>query len=119
MMALLRWHGAEEVEHRSVAFDTYRAAGGGYVRRCSGRCSASVAIVAGWCSGTWFLHAEGPAVTSRKRASLPPLPPGGQVDRLPPFGVILRAVPRYLSPRFHPSHEGRTEVAVDHLASVG
>jgi uncharacterized protein len=30
---LWMWHALEEVEHKAVAFDVYRAAGGGYVRR--------------------------------------------------------------------------------------
>lgn len=29
------WHAVEESEHKAVAFDVYRAAGGGYVRRAS------------------------------------------------------------------------------------
>jgi predicted metal-dependent hydrolase len=29
------WHALEEVEHKAVAFDVYRAAGGGYFRRVS------------------------------------------------------------------------------------
>ncbi len=29
------WHALEESEHKAVAFDVYRAAGGGYVRRAS------------------------------------------------------------------------------------
>lgn len=35
MRALWRWHAAEEVEHRAVAFDVYRAANGPYVERCA------------------------------------------------------------------------------------
>ncbi|MBL8954740.1 MAG: metal-dependent hydrolase [Myxococcaceae bacterium] len=31
---LWRWHSLEENEHKAVAFDVYRAAGGGYVERC-------------------------------------------------------------------------------------
>jgi predicted metal-dependent hydrolase len=31
--ALWRWHAVEETEHKAVAFDVYRAAGGGYVER--------------------------------------------------------------------------------------
>lgn len=31
--ALWRWHAAEETEHKSVAFDVYKAIGGGYFRR--------------------------------------------------------------------------------------
>jgi predicted metal-dependent hydrolase len=34
MRALWRWHGAEENEHKAVAFDVYKAAGGTYVERC-------------------------------------------------------------------------------------
>lgn len=33
MRAIWRWHAAEESEHKAVAFDVYRAAGGGYLRR--------------------------------------------------------------------------------------
>jgi len=33
MAALWRWHSAEENEHKAVAFDVYRQAGGGYVER--------------------------------------------------------------------------------------
>jgi predicted metal-dependent hydrolase len=34
MAALWRWHAAEENEHKAVAFDVYRAVGGGWLRRC-------------------------------------------------------------------------------------
>ncbi len=33
MMDLLRWHGAEEVEHRAVAFDLFTHLDGRYLRR--------------------------------------------------------------------------------------
>jgi predicted metal-dependent hydrolase len=33
MQRLWLWHALEESEHKAVAFDVYRAAGGGYVRR--------------------------------------------------------------------------------------
>jgi hypothetical protein len=39
MRTLWSWHAAEETEHKAVAFDVYRAAGGGYKRRV-----------------LWFLH---------------------------------------------------------------
>lgn len=34
MAALWRWHAAEENEHKAVAFDLYRAAGGPWIERC-------------------------------------------------------------------------------------
>ncbi|RAY13939.1 metal-dependent hydrolase [Actinomadura craniellae] len=45
MLDLLRWHGAEEVEHRSVVFDVYRHLGGGYLMR-----------VAAWAVSLAFLY---------------------------------------------------------------
>ncbi|MGH8454547.1 MAG: metal-dependent hydrolase, partial [Nevskiales bacterium] len=33
MLDILRWHGAEEVEHRCVAYDLYRHVGGSYAHR--------------------------------------------------------------------------------------
>jgi predicted metal-dependent hydrolase len=29
MIDLIKWHGSEEIEHRTVAFDLYRHLGGG------------------------------------------------------------------------------------------
>jgi predicted metal-dependent hydrolase len=34
MAGLWRWHAAEENEHKAVAFDVYKAAGGTYIERC-------------------------------------------------------------------------------------
>lgn len=117
MLALLRWHGAEEVEHRSVAFDTYRALGGGYLRRCV----AMVVVVAGlfglWAAGTGFLLRQD-RTSPRRRASPPAFVRAGRLGRLPRTGAILAAVPRYMAPRYHPSHEGRTEVAIAYLADA-
>jgi predicted metal-dependent hydrolase len=41
MRLVWSWHAAEETEHKAVAFDVYRAAGGGYWRRV-----------------LWFVHAS-------------------------------------------------------------
>jgi hypothetical protein len=44
MVALWRWHAVEETEHASVAFDVYRATGGGYFRRVVVMLYATVAF---------------------------------------------------------------------------
>ena len=43
---LWEWHAVEELEHKAVAFDTYRAAGGGYWRRVLWYLHVSVLF---WC----------------------------------------------------------------------
>ncbi|WP_256090558.1 metal-dependent hydrolase, partial [Actinacidiphila rubida] len=59
MLDLLRWHGAEEVEHRAVAFDMYQHAGGTgavrYLRRAEGMVCAWPALVYLWIVGARFL----------------------------------------------------------------
>ena len=42
MFMLLQWHAAEELEHKSVAFDVYRMVGGGYFTRIVGMILASI-----------------------------------------------------------------------------
>jgi uncharacterized protein len=42
MARLWKWHAAEENEHKGVAFDVYKAAGGGYLRRAAAMIGATV-----------------------------------------------------------------------------
>lgn len=42
MAALWRWHAAEENEHKSVAFDVFRAVGGSWLERCFSMVLATV-----------------------------------------------------------------------------
>src|SRR5579872_5462491 len=35
MLDLLRWHGAEEVEHRALVYDVYQDLSGSYALRCA------------------------------------------------------------------------------------
>jgi predicted metal-dependent hydrolase len=42
VLALLCWHGAEEVEHKSVAYDAFQAVHGGYLMRVAGLLAALV-----------------------------------------------------------------------------
>jgi len=82
------WHGLEESEHKAVAFDVYRAAGGGYLRRAAMMALATV-----------FFVAIVTAVQLRLRRSNSP-------RALLWPATYLRLVPAYLQyylPRFHPS----------------
>lgn len=105
LRTLWSWHAAEELEHKAVAFDVYRAAGGGYRKRAIWYLHVSLAFWldthwqtvhnlrrdhAVWRPGTW---------TSAARAW---------------FGwrgmawSLLKPGLGYLSPRFHPwRHDNR------------
>lgn len=115
MMALLRWHGAEEVEHRSVAFDAYKALGGGYIRQCLYILAVFVAIAAAWIAGTHFLMRRDRTITRRRRGSLREFVRASRQGRLPSIRSLIGAVPRYMKPSYHPSQEGDTAVAKAYL----
>ena len=114
MLDLLRWHGAEEVEHRSVAFDVYRHVGGGYVGQVIAMIVTAPVLVGLWFLGVRFFMAADP------RAGRPlwrAFRRAGRRGLLPPTATLLAAVPRYLRADYHPSQEGNTEHALAYLAT--
>ncbi|MHC3472503.1 metal-dependent hydrolase [Streptomyces sp. 7R007] len=116
MLDLLRWHGAEEVEHRSVAFELFQHVDGGYGRRVRTWATAFATLVFLWQRGTRFFMANDPTPLDEK-PSLKDLYVRGRQGLLPSAGAMLRSVPRYLSRDYHPCQEGSTAQAVAYLAS--
>jgi predicted metal-dependent hydrolase len=114
MLDMLRWHGAEEVEHRAVAFDLYRHLDGGYLRRVRQMLVVAPAMAALWVQGTRFLMAADPTGTRRPR--LRDLGrPYRRYGLAHPFTLLTSFVP-YLRPGYHPSQHGSTAQAVAYLA---
>jgi uncharacterized protein len=119
MLDLLRWHGAEEVEHRAVAFDMYQhVAGSGavrYLRRVEGMALAWPALVHLWTAGARYLLRHDPSLAGARyrfrdhRAA-------ARRGLLPTWASLNAAMPRYLRRSYHPSQEGSLRKAVDYLA---
>lgn len=99
------WHAAEEVEHKSVCFDLYIAAGGGWLRRVLAMLPATIA-----CAGIYFwllcslLRQDGCLRPISRMASLRSLL-RFFFGRAGMTWTILRFGPAWLRPSFHPSNE--------------
>jgi predicted metal-dependent hydrolase len=115
MLDLLRWHGAEEVEHRSVAFDAFQAVSGSRFRRCESMLVTCVALTFLWVAGTRFFMANDP--THPGKARWRDLVRAGRTGHLPTLWELFRTIPAYFGPSFHPSRHGSTEAAAAYLAS--
>ncbi|MBB1155827.1 MULTISPECIES: metal-dependent hydrolase [Amycolatopsis] len=115
MLDLLRWHGAEEVEHRSVAYDLFCHLDGRYGRRV--RSMLVVTPVLAWIflRGTRFLMKNDPTRPGRtswrayRRAARQGLLPGPR--------ELLREIRPYFRKSYHPTETGNTDQAVAYLAS--
>jgi predicted metal-dependent hydrolase len=108
MRDLLRWHAAEEIEHRDVAFDVFQAVDGRWIVRVGVFLMAVTVLGAFWASGTrHLLRQDPPAKRSDRR-----------VERTELRAFWRRNGPRfaknvlsYLKPGFHPR-----QMETDHLA---
>ena len=116
MLDLLRWHGAEEIEHRSVLFDVFHHIDGSYARRARTSVIGSVGLFVSWMVTVHYLIHQDPSHRWWKPWPL-------QMARAARRGLIpnpmffLAEIPPYLRPGFHPSHMGSLDTAVRYLAT--
>jgi predicted metal-dependent hydrolase len=100
MAALWKWHAAEENEHKAVAYDVYRAAGGGYVRRVLVMIGATLVF---WT--TVVRHQAAMMRADGTRGSMSEWRALGRFLFVDPGGMasLLRPYLEYFRPGFHPS----------------
>ena len=104
--ALMLWHGAEEIEHRHVAYDVLRAVTRDYGLRARGLFAALRKTESDLRPVVdHMLEVDGLAVDGRSRARRRRL-------RLRLLRTLLPAVARYLSPGYHPSRDPEPDQAV-------
>jgi predicted metal-dependent hydrolase len=112
---LLLWHAAEEIEHKSVAFDVLRKVAPSYGLRMAGLVIATATLTGFWMAGTLVLLAQekdaSPAELLRHvKAGFE----RGTLGR----GDMPRAFVAYMRPGFHPSDNDNEHLAKSHLAGI-
>lgn len=114
MLDLLRWHGAEEVEHRSLVFDVYQHVCGNYFIRAFSMLMTTPLFFAWWIAGAKYLMAHDPTIDQKwrwrdwLRAAREYKLPG-------PWQLMVTQPARYMRPHHHPGPEAVTTMAVEYI----
>jgi predicted metal-dependent hydrolase len=121
MADLVRWHGAEEVEHRSVAFDVYRHLGGGYASRYYLASIAVPAVFLFWADGAAHILRQDPRFAGNRPSAWRPWlwrewQRTSQRGHLPSIPRLLLQQLPFFSPWYDPEKEGSTEDALAYLS---
>jgi predicted metal-dependent hydrolase len=117
MRQLLYWHAAEELEHKSVAFDVLQQVNSSYALRVAGLALSTAMLASMWMSATIFLLAQDGITPWRALRSLKELravrPSEPIVNR-----VFLRGIRAYLRRDFHPDQDDNYHLAKVLLAKA-
>ncbi|MCH7294971.1 metal-dependent hydrolase [Acinetobacter higginsii] len=122
MIDLIKWHGSEEIEHRTVAFDLYRHLGGGYIARYYMSVAVIIGVLGLWVDGAAHIMSQDPRFADKKPSLFKPwiwiewskialkdakILPG-------PAWLVAQQID-YLMPWYDPVKEGNTQDAVNYL----
>lgn len=117
VLELLRWHLAEEVEHRHVAFDLFSHLDGGYHRRIRAYLIALPTFALFVYRGLRYLCTLDPAAPSSRLSMLREYRRAYRRGLIPGPVSVARMACEYFRPSYHPSRYGSTSQAVAYLAS--
>jgi uncharacterized protein len=115
MLDLLRWHGAEEVEHRSLVFDVYQNVSGSYFIRAFSMLMTAPLFIGWWVAGARYLLSNDESIDVKfrwrdwRRAARKNLLPD-------PWNFVVVVPLRYMRRGHHPGPEADTQRALDYLA---
>ncbi|KYQ81085.1 metal-dependent hydrolase [Acinetobacter sp. NRRL B-65365] len=128
MLDIIRWHGAEEVEHRTVAYDAYRALAGdgikSYILRQASAATAFPIMVIGWLGVGYYLCMIDKSPEAQKIAqNKNPLSfvwkfhQASKLDRLPKIMSVFKSLKHWSSFSYHPEHDGDVAKALAYIAN--
>lgn len=113
MRALFMWHAAEEIEHKSVAFDLLQHVDPSYGLRVRGFVMGGVVLLTFWGQGLQHMLAqEAPEDRAPSLAAARIMPARGWLKLA---GRLLD----YLRPSFHPDDHENYQLGIDYLTAVG
>ncbi len=115
MLDLVRWHGAEEVEHRSVVFDAFQYVDGSYARRARTALLATATLLPLFIVSTAYLYKQDPS-ERKGRSWFRQFVSATRRGVIPSWTVFITEMPRYLRADFHPSQLGSMDKALRYLA---
>jgi uncharacterized protein len=117
MLDLLRWHGAEEVEHRNVAFDLLVHLDPRHARRVRAFALTGPVLLWLWARGARYLVRADPELGKETKVTWRGCLTAARRGVLPGPPSAARSAARYLRRDYHPSQEASTTQAVAYLGS--
>jgi predicted metal-dependent hydrolase len=116
MMDMLRWHGAEEVEHKAVAFDVMKHLRAGYLRQVRTQLVVTPMLLWLWVRGVRYMYSVDPELVPGTKPRWRDWFDATRRGLVPGPLAFIRVIAPYYRRSFHPSQLGGVERAVNYLA---